>query len=323
MKKWLRRLAIGSLVVLVLFIGITSLRLVLARYQINKDRQAFSSAVPLNIGETSSLEILPLYENAGLPGLLTGHGVSYLIRTDDATILFDLGDNIMAESPSPLLQNMHELGVSLDEVDEIVISHRHPDHLGGQSWWRTGTFSLDGLTQPSLENIPIHIPEEMTYPDAAPILSKMPVSLSDGVATTGVISYAQPFPVWLAVPKGDEQALAVNVSGIGIILITGCGHMGLESLLDRAETIFDVPIVGVIGGLHYGNTDIASLQPQIQLLNDLNPVIVALSPHDSGQAVLDDFEKAFPEAYTAVVVGQPIHISADSATTNLGKSTPG
>lgn len=317
MKKWLRRLAIGALVGLVLFMSITFLRLQLARYQVNKDRQAFAGTAPLDIGETSSLEILPLYENDGLPGLQTGKGVSYLIRTDDATILFDLGDNTTAASPSPLLQNMNKLGISLDEIDEIVISHQHPDHLGGRNWWTKDTFSLDGLTQPPLGDMPVYIPEEMTYPGSAPILSKMPALLSKGVATTGVIPYVQPFPVWLAIPRGDEQALAVNVSGVGIILITGCGHMGLETLLARGETLFDAPVAGVVGGLHYGNNDIASLQPQIELLNDLKPVVVALSPHDSGTAVLDGFAQAFPGAYRGLMVGQPIQISAAAVTTWL------
>jgi metal-dependent hydrolase (beta-lactamase superfamily II) len=58
-----------------------------------------------------------------------------LIRTDSATILFDLGYNMTASSPSPLEGNMASLGLTLDEIDMIVISHRHPDHVGGQNWW--------------------------------------------------------------------------------------------------------------------------------------------------------------------------------------------
>lgn len=310
MKKWFRRVAMGALVGLILFVGITFLRMQWARYQMSRDTQTMSKTEAAGIGETSSLEILPLYENAAQPGLQSGHGVSYLIRTDSATILFDLGYNVTAASPSPLEQNMTSLGVSLDEIDTIVISHRHPDHVGGQNWWTERTFSLDGKTQPSLGDIPVYIPEEMSYPDGSLFLSKTPIVLANGVATTGLITYAQPFPVWLAMPTGDEQALAVNVSGQGIVLITGCGHMGLEALLARAEAVFDVPVVGVVGGLHYGEADLASLHPEIQLMSALNPVIVALSPHDSGQTVLDGFANVFPEAYVPVVVGQPIHLPA-------------
>ena len=308
MKKWFRRFAISSLVVFILFVGITFSRLQWAKYQISRDKQAYLNTTPLEIGETSTLEILPLYENATQAGLQSGHGVSYLIRTDSATILFDLGNNMTAASPSPLEQNMADLGISINEIDMIVISHRHPDHVGGQNWWAERTFSLDGMTQPPLGDLSVYIPEKMTYPTGNLTLSRNPLQLAEGVATTGLITYAQPFPIWLAMPKGDEQALAVNVSGQGIVLITGCGHMGLESLLTRAKTVFDLPVVGVIGGLHYGDADMASLQPEIQLVNALNPVVVSLSPHDSGLEALDGFAQAFPEAYTSIVVGQSIHL---------------
>jgi 7,8-dihydropterin-6-yl-methyl-4-(beta-D-ribofuranosyl)aminobenzene 5'-phosphate synthase len=313
MKKLLRIFALVSLAGMILFFGISFLRLQLARYKISKDNQALTNTGPLEFGETSTLEILPLYENASLAGLQSGHGVSYLIRTDSVTILFDLGNNMTAASPSPLEQNMADLGISLDEVDMIVISHRHPDHLGGQNWWMKKTFSIDGVTQTSLGNIQIYIPEEMTYPDHVLTLSKTPTSLSKGIATTGIIAYVQPFPVWLATPKGDEQALAVNVSGRGIVLITGCGHMGLKALLARAETVFEAPVIGVIGGLHYGNKDIADLQAEVQMLRDLHPLILALSPHDSGQSVLDGFTEAFPDSYAPIIVGETISISAKSA----------
>ena len=313
MKKWLRRIALGSLVGLVLFVGVTFLRLQLAKIQINRTAQTLSTSVPVEIGETTRLEILPLYENAAEPGLQSGHGVSYLLRKDSAAILFDLGNNPDASSPSPLEQNMSSLGLTMDEIDMIVISHRHPDHVGGQNWGSRKTFSMDGITQPALGILPVYIPEEMSYPDSNLTLAEMPTRLADGVATTGIISYAQPFPIWLAMPKGDEQALAVNVSGQGIVLITGCGHMGLEALLARAGSVFDVPVVGVVGGLHYGNADSGSLQPEVQFISQLNPVVVAPSPHDSGPAVLDAFAQEFPQVYTPIMVGQSIHIPENVA----------
>ncbi len=48
-----------------------------------------------------------------------------------------------------------------------------------------------------------------------------------------------------------EQALAVNVAGKGIVLIIGCGHQTLERAVARTEALFDEPLYGVIGGLHF------------------------------------------------------------------------
>lgn len=158
-------------------------------------------------------------------------------------------------------------------------------------------------------DIPVYIPEPMTYPGIEPTLAKMPTILADGIATTGIMSFAQPFPIWLAIPRGDEQALAVNLAGKGIVIITGCGHMGLESLLARANTVFDTPVVGVAGGLHYGNAEMESLQKEVELVRGIDPIIVALSPHDSSAAVLDGFAQEFQDDYEYISVGNSIVIS--------------
>jgi 7,8-dihydropterin-6-yl-methyl-4-(beta-D-ribofuranosyl)aminobenzene 5'-phosphate synthase len=316
MKKWLLWLVGIALVGLIAFVSIAFVRLQLAQADFQQAEDSRNNAAPLALGQTQKLEILPLYEAAGSSDMETGHGVAYLIRTDHATILFDLGYNPDAASPSPLEQNMARLGISREDLDLIVISHRHPDHVGGQNWWMSNTFSLDGTSQPPLGDLPVYIPEAMTYPGSDPTLAAAPTRLAEGVATTGLIGYAQPFPIWLATPKGDEEALAVNVAGQGIVLITGCGHMGLDRLLARAKTVFDVPVVGVVGGLHYGDADAATVQAGIQLLQGLNPMLVALSPHDSGPAVLDAFAQAFPMAYQPIRVGALIAMPQRTAHNN-------
>ena len=72
----------------------------------------------------------------------------------------------------------------------------------------------------------------------------------DGVALTGTI----PGHLFL-LGSVEEQALAVNVQGKGIVLIVGCGHQTLSKLLHWVEQVFDEPLYGIIGGLHYPVTD--------------------------------------------------------------------
>lgn len=50
------------------------------------------------------------------------------------------------QSPSPLLHTPQRLGVGPGDVDLIVLSHLHPDHVGGLGWWLRRSFSL-GNTQ--------------------------------------------------------------------------------------------------------------------------------------------------------------------------------
>ena len=58
--------------------------------------------------------------------LKSSWGLSFLIRKDNGTILFDTGP-----SGRELLHNLKKLDINTAEIKKIVISHNHPDHTGG------------------------------------------------------------------------------------------------------------------------------------------------------------------------------------------------
>jgi len=186
-----------------------------------------------NLGATKTLEILPLIDWYTCNESLKGEaGVSYLIKTDECTILFDVGLNSDQIDPSPLLHNMKQLGITLDDFDVIVISHNHLDHVGGGKWSELKTFSLTNHQLDLSEKI-VYTPIPMTYPGLTPILAENPTVISECVTTIGVISNQLFFLGYT-----HEQALAVNVEGKGIVLIAGCGHQTLLKILERAEALF-------------------------------------------------------------------------------------
>ena len=285
-----------------------------------------------NWGSTETLEILPLLDwHKSREDLKVELGVSYLIRTDEKTILFDLGQNIKQSDPSPLLQNMDALGISTVDFNAIVISHNHGDHVGGAKWAKEKTFSLNAR-QASLGQKAVYTPMPMTYPGLDPIHTENPTVISKGVATIGTISNYL-FRTMDQMGHVKEQALAVNVKGKGIVVIVGCGHQTLPRILERTEALFDEPIYGLIGGLHlavtggpfktagiYYHEYIATgklpwqpitrreLQENIRLLKERNVKIVGLSPHDSSEASITAFREAFRSNYRDVKVGQPITI---------------
>ena len=278
------------------------------------------------LGSTRRLEVLPLIDwRAADEGLKVETGVSYLVRTDGNAILFDVGLNGDDEDPSPLLQNMGRLGVALGDVDTVFITHNHSDHVGGARWAKKRTFSVTGRQVP-LGDVRVYTPTEMTYPGLEPVYARDPVAIGEGVASTGTIAnglYLMGFT--------EEQSLAVNVEGKGVVLIVGCGHHTVPRLLERAEALFDEPIYGLVGGLHYpvmggpvevygyaghkyagtgkppwDHVTVEELQANIQLLKGLNLGLVALSPHDSSDLSMDAFRAAFPDAYVDLRVGEPI-----------------
>ncbi len=278
------------------------------------------------VGTVKRLTILPLIDWYTARDPLIGEpGVSYLVRADDTSILFDVGYNTRGEHPSPLLRNMAALGVDVTEIDALVISHAHEDHVGGRSHMMRHTFALSG--QPvGLKRIPAYVPVPLSNPTAQVTVVDGPRVIAPGVASMGPIPRQLFFLGWT-----PEQSLAVNVEGKGIVVIIGCGHSTLQRIVDRAEILFGEPLYGIVGGLHY--PVMASREVKLGLplqrilgtgkwlwdpinredvtaaiayLQRRNPQLVAISPHDSCDWSIEAFRRAFGGAYQDVRVGKEI-----------------
>jgi 7,8-dihydropterin-6-yl-methyl-4-(beta-D-ribofuranosyl)aminobenzene 5'-phosphate synthase len=153
----------------------------------------------------------------------------------------------------------------------------------------------------------IYVPAAITTSSSGTLIHSVePTLISKDIATTGVISYAEVFLIYLFTPKGHEQGLVIDVAGQGLVMITGCGHPSMEKLVARAETLFERQVVGVVGGLHYEGFSTEEVQPHIQFLKSRQPKLVALSPHDSSPAALEAFQSAFSTAYQLIRVGEAI-----------------
>ncbi len=282
------------------------LRQAWAGAQADRKWQSNHVEVLRDFGSTSRLEILPLYEEAGDQSIYQiGHGLSYLIKTDSATILMDVGNNPTETDVTPLSWNMKALGISWEQIDAVIFSHFHPDHVGGVEAWKAGEVSL-GLEDVNFERKPVYAPSNFEFPGAIPTLLPNPSVLSPGLATIGTIEYGETYPVSLYAASGAEQVLAINVDGQGIVLIVGCGHPTVERIVVRAEALFEQPVVGIVGGLHYEGFSSEDVQPHIEFLSSHNLKLVALSPHDSGPEALEAFQSAFTDRYHMLSVGETI-----------------
>jgi len=111
------------------------------------------------------------------------------------------------------------------------------------------------------------------------------------------------------------------------VLITGCGHSTIQRIVERAEMLFDEPIYGIVGGLHYPVTvppevrfglqmqrilgtgkwpwdpiNKEDVEAGIACLQSRHPQLVALSPHDSCAWSIEAFRRAFdPKSLTRQV----------------------
>lgn len=279
-----------------------------------------------NLGEVHRLSILPLVERHTHSAALHGEpGVSYLVKADGLTLLFDTGLGTGADRTA-LEANAGTLGVPLDDLDCVVISHLHADHVGGPGSQFRHTFSF-GREHRVPDALTAFVPTEMAHPHADLCVVDEARVIGPGVAVL------PPLPrmiFWLG--PVAEQALVVNVRGRGLVLITGCGHPEIERTLAVAEKVVEAPVHAVVGGLHLPVHALGTaLLPQavlgnpnwpwrpiseqdawsvISSIQQRGPGLVALSGHDSTPWTIEVFGQVFGDRYRTLRVGEEIVITA-------------
>ena len=194
-------------------------------------------------------------------------------------ILFDTG-----QSGDVALNNAKLLGVKLDGLDFIVISHRHYDHTGGLLkilQHVRGTVDLiahPNLFKPSyaygrgkLRSIGIPYREEDLVKAGANIIySRSALKLGEGIIFTGEIPRSTGYERvegFYTVEDGvltnddimDDSALVINLYKKGLVVVTGCGHSGLVNILNYAHELTQVRRYSlIVGGFHLMNINPSS-----------------------------------------------------------------
>jgi 7,8-dihydropterin-6-yl-methyl-4-(beta-D-ribofuranosyl)aminobenzene 5'-phosphate synthase len=284
-----------------------------------------------DLGEVDDVSITTLVERLTVDDLaLTGEaGVSYLLRAGGTRVLFDSGLS-GGQERSALAGNAETLGVDLADLDAVVISHLHPDHVGGVRSVRRRTFTFSAAPLEP-RGVPAHVPTAMRHERADVIPTVGPRVVAPGIAVL------PPLPrmlFWLGYI--EEQALVINVRGFGLVLVSGCGHPQIERMLGVTELVLDTPVQAVVGGLHLPVHAIRTpLVPQAVLgnphppwrpiseadvahvLDEIDargPSLVALSSHDSSPWTFDAFGGRFGDRYHTLKAGEELRISAAGAT---------
>lgn len=270
-----------------------------------------------NFGYTEKFELIPLIESLqGNPKFKEGEGVSYLIRTDQSTILFDTGwddDSTM----SAFRYNLDILGIDINEIDVIVISHNHGDHQNNWKWINDNTF-INVEKENILSHIKVYVPNDTLNLKINSTFSHDPIKICEGVYTTGIIKA----PLFFY--STQEQGLLFNVKDKGIIIVTGCGHQTIEKLLQRCDRINEIPLYGLIGGLHfpiYGDSErfmgyvitgflpwerftLSDVNKRIELIKTRDIKLIGISTHDSSGKTIEAFKEVYSKEYNDLKTGE-------------------
>lgn len=171
------------------------------------------------------MELKIVYDNEAKEGFMKGWGFSCLIGDQ---LLFDTGGNAKS-----LLFNMNRLDVKLENINQIVLSHEHEDHVGGIEILA----KLGNVTVIVPKSFPNHFKRRLaSYPNTNIKEVCEVKKISAGVFTTGEIGSSL-----------KEHSLIVRTDN-GLLVITGCAHPGLQNILRTASKLGE--IYGVVGGFH-------------------------------------------------------------------------
>jgi len=248
-----------------------------------------SLARPLiDIGSVGSTGLTVLYDNSHYdPELKTGWGFSCYIKVRDMKILFDTGGD-----PKILFHNMDRLGVTVDEIGIIALSHIHGDHVGG----------LFGILNKN-SRIEVYVPASFPANFKSRIKSfgcgmvevEESLKICDGVMTTGELR-----------TDVKEQSLIIN-SLKGLIVVTGCAHPGVVDIVEKALELVDGHVYLVIGGFHLGGASKEEIKSIIEQFRSLGVTKVAPC-HCSGDLARSMFKGAFGRDYIETGVGKTLEI---------------
>ena len=300
------------------------------RRNLEREWPAQSANTVIALSTTRRLTVTPVVNFHARDGFQSEPGVSYLVQTDDSTILFDLGFNYRESDDSPLEHNLSRMGIAPDDLDAVFLSHTHRDHIGGRIWESQGSFGF-GNSQPPLGDTAVYATQSLAYPGSTPMAINQPQQLLPAVGSSG------PIPRQLILGRIDEQALVINVKDHGLVLIVGCGHQTMRKLVSHVEQNFDAPVYGLIGDIHLpvpeGRLNIAGIDVQrrlasgdglfspmthedlaaeIKFLSDTFEVVV-LGSHDTSDAALDLAAQSLHGRFARAVVGRPVMLGKSSA----------
>ena len=221
-------------------------------------------------------------------GLQTAWGFSCLVRGWGKTILFDTGGDGRL-----LLSNMGGLGINPREIDMVVLSHIHGDHVGGLASLLQQHHGLTVFVPPSfpgdfkkgVRGFGARLQEVEDFMELCP-----------GVYSTGEMG------TWI-----KEQALILR-SSQGLIVITGCAHPGVVKIVEAVRAHFTKDILLVMGGFHLMGEDRKGLQRIIARFRELG--VKHVGPcHCSGDGARRLFQEVYGNAFVPVGVGMEIKIN--------------
>jgi 7,8-dihydropterin-6-yl-methyl-4-(beta-D-ribofuranosyl)aminobenzene 5'-phosphate synthase len=261
-------------------------------------------------------------------GMKKDWGFSALLEVAGKRILFDTGNN-----RDIFAANVKAKNIDLTNLDFVVLSHRHSDHMAGLSHVlsvnpkvkiyapREG-FGIFGSSLPSsFYRKDESLPPQMRYYDGKP-----PEVLTFGTAWQG--ANFEPVEQTTEVAPGitlialvsdapgtrelKELSLAVDTPG-GLVLLVGCSHPGIEKIVAAAAAI-NPKIHMIAGGFHLVVATDDTIAKTTAALKDTFKVENIAPGHCTGEPTFAALKQAFGNRYLYAGVGTSFPLGPSTGT---------
>lgn len=267
---------------------------------------------------SKSIHITVLVENhAEVSSLGAEHGLAYWIQSGDSVILFDTGQSDL------VVKNADLLGLSIDRVSAVALSHGHYDHCGGLAAlkgrvprqtplfvhpdFNCERYSIKNPQEPKRVGVPSSALDALDAFSLHSVQSPTEIIPNSGIWMTGEIprnnSYEDtggPFFLdakgTLSDPIVDDQALWF-ASDHGLVIVLGCAHAGIVNTIEHCKSCSGIDRVhAVIGGFHLLNASEVRLQKTMTILAKDCPDCLAAC-HCTGEGAMQRMRDLFPNQW--------------------------
>ncbi len=209
------------------------------------------------------MKIVTLIENLVYKkGLYAEHGLAIYIETENKKILFDTGQSGL------FLENAKTLGISVAEIDILVLSHGHYDHTGGLYPFlrvnsKAEVYAKEHLFIPKyggrnrfrgtlfnrelLKNRLVSVDVIRKIDECIFVMPDIDIVNSIDTHFKGMNKKANN----KFIPdEFDDELFLVIKQDERIHIITACSHRGITNICNAATSHFNLPVGLILGGFH-------------------------------------------------------------------------
>ncbi|SRR5258708_7780 len=249
----------------------------------------------------NKIKITCISENTSLHhSLLAQHGQSLHINYLGNQYLFDVG-----EIYEGFIYNFNQLGLNLNEIKSVIISHKDLDHCGtlpkllsqlNQSLYLPPDMNLlkeNGYISTyrtvNSKSIPMEEIIRMILEYKKAIVVNHEMEIEKGLFITGSLGEGM-----------KEQSLVIKLPDKGIVVIVACSHPTLPVIIEKAKQITGCDkVYGLIGGFHYKGLDMQKINENLDFLSEVNPDFIVPS-HCTGYRAIRMLQDK---------LGEKVHVS--------------